>query len=261
MSLLSKIGIWISIGVFSLSAPMNSYAMYMEGWSYSIDLDYRITDIQDPGKSISPLDGSIPKITVYTQTNAVIHVINWLESQQTGCHMDQDGFLVFQGQQLINNSNLICDIIDNKEEYLSFLQELRDNKGYKMTNKVTLGGIGLLMEYSSDKKSMIPYTNAPLISKRAPNKQWVLGIEKEFGWDSPWYSIVRVFVQDGMIVYQQAEIIPYSVLHGGEGTNLEQFDSNLKKAANRGWKFSSKSFQLRYVGLMKQFNKEWQLMQ
>ncbi len=257
MSLLSKIGIWISIGVLSLSAPMNSYAMYMEGWSYSIDLEYRVTDIQDPGKSISPLDGTIPKITIYTQTNSVIHTIEWLESQQTSCHIE-DGFQVWESSY---TSSLICDILDNKEEYLSFLQALRDNKGYTHLNNVTLGGIGLLMAYSSDKRGIIPYTNAPLISKRAPNKQWVLGVEETFAGDSPVYSLVRVFVQDGILVYQQAEIIPYSVLHGGEGTNLEQFDSNIKKAANRGWKFSSKSFQLRYSGLMKQFNKEWQLMQ
>ena len=262
MSLLSKIGVWLSIALLSLSSPMSTSALFMEGWSYSVDLDYRITEIQDPGKSISPLDGTIPKITIYTQTDSIIHSIEWLESQQIKCQNDKFSFRMFQGKTLMDNDDYsMCDILDNKEEYLSFLRDLRDNKKPSMINNVELGNIGLLMGYSNGKESMIPYTNAPLISKRAPNKQWVLGIEKAFGWDSPWYSLVRVFVQDGMLVYQQAEIIPYSVLHGGEGTNLEQFDSNLKKAVNRGWKFSSKSFQLRYSGLMKQFNKEWQLMQ
>jgi len=89
----------------------------------------------------------------------------------------------------------------------------------------------------------------------------VRGIEKTFAGDAPSYSLIRVLVQDGMLVHQQAEIIPYSELYGDEGTNLEQFDSNLKKAVNRGWKFKSKSFQLRYSGIIKAFNREWQLMQ
>ena len=137
-----------------------------------MDLDYRITEIQDPGKSISPLDGTIPKITIYTQTDSIIHSIEWLESQQIKCQNDKFSFRMFQGKTLMDNDDYsMCDILDNKEEYLSFLRDLRDNKKPTMINNVELGNIGLLMGYSNGKESMIPYTNAPLISKRAPNKQ------------------------------------------------------------------------------------------
>lgn len=233
MSLLSKIGIWISIGVFSLSAPMSTYAM-----------ESRITEIRDPGKTISPLDGTPTSIKVYTQSEDIDVVVDWLESQDSNCVDDRVGF---------------CSIVQNKKEYLLFLEELKNN-AYTNLGYITLGDISRLMTSVGWTES-IQSTNNRFIAKRSPDRKWILGIEKEFGWDSPWYSLVRIFVEDGMLVYQQAEIIPYSVLHGGEGTNLEQFDSNLKKAVNRGWKFSSKSFQLRYSGLMKQFNKEWQLMQ
>ena len=233
MSLLSKIGIWISIGVFSLSAPMSTYAM-----------ETRITEIRDPGKTISPLDGTPTSIKVYTQSEDIDVVVDWLESQDSNCVDDRVGF---------------CLIVQNKKEYLLFLEELKNN-AYTNLGYITLGDISRLMTSVGWTES-IQSTNNRFIAKRSSDRKWILGIEKEFGWDLPWYSLVRVFVKGDQLVYQQAEIIPYSVLHGGEGTNLEQFDSNLKKAVNRGWKFSSKSFQLRYSGLMKQFNKEWQLMQ
>lgn len=226
--------------------------------------------IRDPGQTISPLDGNPTYITTYLQRIDVDKVVNWLESQSSGCYTENNAVVMFQGEEVLDTSYRICDILLNKKTYLSFLRGVKSGSvSLQDVSKVTLGDIHILMNISAGDNVLDSIAisldglapNSWLIAKRTIDRKWVLGIEKTFAGDSPSYSFVRVFVQNNQLIYQQAEIIPYSVLYGDVEEDqlqimLDRFDINLKKSANRWWKFSSKSFQLRYNGLIKQFNKD-----
>ena len=92
-------------------------------------METRITEIRDPGKTISPLDGTPTSIKVYTQSEDIDVVVDWLESQDSNCVDDRVGF---------------CLIVQNKKEYLLFLEELKNN-AYTNLGYITLGDISRLM--------------------------------------------------------------------------------------------------------------------
>lgn len=106
--------------------------------------------IRDPGQTISPLDGNPTYITTYLQRIDVDKVVNWLESQSSGCYTENNAVVMFQGEEVLDTSYRICDILLNKKTYLSFLRGVKSGSvSLQDVSKVTLGDIHILMNISA----------------------------------------------------------------------------------------------------------------
>lgn len=76
----------------------------------------------------------------------------------------------------------------------------------------------------------------------------IVWIQKLYGGDSPAYYLHKMKIISDKILFQQTELVPYSILYKW-GLNQKTFDANLKLAISKGFAFKTESMNKRYKSI------------